>query len=235
MTLMNYIRKALGQVVGAGLAMVSTSRSAGQTKPVSQALRTPSTIVPLVRPFFGNDNIIPVEDIKPIAGPMKLDLPGQGTVEQRLIFDTFVGDLHIRYGFDSPTGVNLVTEEDLQRLGVDRKELLSLAVNNFKRLYPDLAIERPQPGVGMLTLAGELEASALLDRDLWEAERNRFGVDIVVAVPLRDVVMFTGVTPPQNIQQLKRIVDKAYDEGGRVAVSRLLYVWRNRHWEVFNG
>lgn len=205
-----------------------------QTEAQGQIPRTKENLVALVRAFaeLRPDQVQRVQGIAPLQG---LSIPNmQVPADQLPLMDTFVGDLHIRYAFDSPKGVINVSERDLKELGLNREQLLPLAVANFRKLYPQATVERPNPVVGMLTRAGELEASMMLDSEFWEMEKLHFGGQLAATVPARDVLMWTGLQPIQNVRELKRISHKIHSQVGRSALSKLVFLWRDRKWEVLD-
>lgn len=226
------------RLVLGGLAAVPAFASfplfAQPSKPLpSDAVAPPAggreDIVPLIRSFRGT--IRKVQDIKPVIEPQV-----QGEAALAPLIDTFVGDLDIRYAFDSEQGFRYLNQHDLKRLKLVRGELLTLAVANFRRRHPRLGIERPVAFIGRVVNAGELEPSLMLDTDFWEKEKSRpsyAGSEIVAGVPTRDVLWFTGAKPSENVRNLRENNERVHKDTGERAISRLLYVWRNRRWEVF--
>jgi hypothetical protein len=188
-------------------------------------------IVPLVRSFTGP--IRKFQDIKPLAGAKV-----QGETDLAPLIDTFVGDLDIRYAFDADSGFRYLNERDLKTLNLSRDQLLRLAMANFRRRYPKIAVERPIAFVGKFVNGGELEPSMMLDPDFWEKEKLRpmyAGGDIVAAAPVRDILWFTGLKPLENVRNLQLNTERSHKEAGERAISKLMYVWRNKRWEVFEG
>jgi hypothetical protein len=188
-------------------------------------------VVALVRQFEGP--LRKFQDIKPLTGMKVQGLENQP--DMLPLIDTFVGDLDIRYAFDADSGFRYMTERDLKTLKLTRDQLPALALGNQRRLYPKLSIERPTAFVGMFANGGELEPSKMLDFDFWEKEKSRFGGEIIAAVPARDVCWFTGLKPADNIINLRNNTERAHKEAGARAISKLLYWWRNKRWEVLEG
>ncbi|MBM3343654.1 MAG: hypothetical protein FJY56_16335 [Betaproteobacteria bacterium] len=220
-------RVALGLLAGA--ATFGARAQQGKPPPDAPPAGGRDEIVPLVRSFRGT--IRKVQDIKPVA-----EVQVQGAAELAPLIDTFVGDLDIRYAFDSEQGFRYLNVQDLKRLKLARGELLALAVANFRRRYPKLAIERPVPFVGRIVNGGDLELSLMLDADFWEKEKSRplyAGGELVVGVPVRDVLWFTGAKPLDNVRNLRENTERAHKDAGERGVSRLMYAWRNKRWEVF--
>ena len=186
-------------------------------------------IVALVRSQPGIDpKLRPVQKIeavvmKPEAGVLPDDVP---------VFDHFVGDLHLRYVFDDPKFMQGLRTGDLKKLRIDRAKLPALVFRNFRRLYPDLTVRRPEPSLGVLAKGGGLEPCMMLDSTFWERERAQYRGDLIAAVPARDLVMFTAREPRQNVELLKHLVVNMYEKAGPKAVSRTVFLWRLFRWEV---
>lgn len=225
------------------LAGISGAKSwhthAQQAKPVeSMAMAPPAgskeDIVPLVRSFIGA--IRKFQDIKPLTGMKVEGLENQP--DMLPLIDTFVGDLDIRYAFDADSGFRYLSERDLKTLGIARDQLLRLAMANFRRRYPKLAVERPIAFVGKFANGGELEPSMMLEADFWEKEKSRpmyAGGGLVAAAPARDILWFTGIKPIENVRNLQANTERSHKEAGERAISKLMYLWRNKRWEVLEG
>lgn len=215
-----------------GAAILHARAQQPKPEPMAPPPGTRETIVALVRRFEGP--MRKVQDIKPLAGMKSQVL--DGNPELLPLIDTFVGDLDIRYAFDADSGFRYMTERDMKGLKLTRDQLLPLALANQRRLYPKITVERPTAFVGMFANGGELESSKMLDFDFWEKEKTRpqyGGGDIIAAVPVRDVCWFTGTKPADNIGNLRANTERAHNEAGERAISKLLYVWRNKRWELF--
>lgn len=170
----------------------------------------------------------PVQKIE--AVPMTPE-PGN-TVDNLPIFDHFVGELHLRYVFDDERFVQAVRGRDMKRLKLDRKALPALVVENYRKLYPDLSVIQPEPGLAAVIRGGQLEPVILLDAEFWEEQEKRIGGPLIAAVPERDSVIFTRVEPKQNIELLKHRAVVAYEKAGERALSRTVLAWREKRWEV---
>ena len=234
---MKILRRKLTLGVLAGLSgAASLHARAQQAKPTEAAVMAPppgtrENIVALVRQFQGP--LRKFQDIKLLT-----DMKVQGLENQPdmlPLIDTFVGDLDIRYVFDADSGYRYLTGRDLQSLRLTRDQLPALALANQRRLYPKITVERPTAFVGMFANGGDLEPSKMLDFDFWEKEKSRFGGEIVCAVPARDICWFTGLKPAENVSNLRANTERAYKEAGGRAISKLMFVWRNKRWELLEG
>jgi hypothetical protein len=214
---------------GAGLHRVPGFAQSPQFR---DADRTTDKIVALVRTFADTDPKL-VRYVQKIE-PLQFRIPEvKARPDELPVMDYFVGDLHLRYSFDDPRFVSNVNSTDLKRLGLKREELLPLAVANFRRLYPNLKIERPLPGLASVTNGGELEPCLMLDTQYWEAERKRADSQIIAAVPARDALIYTSRSSPQNLDALRRVAAARYAGAGKNSLSRWLFLWNYSYWEVF--
>jgi hypothetical protein len=129
--------------------------------------------------------------------------------------------------------VSSVNATDLRRLKLTREELLPLSIANFRRLYPNLKIERPLPALASVTNGGELEPCLMLDTQYWEAERKRRNSQIVAAVPARDALIYTDRASPKNVEALTRVATDLYEVAGKNSLSKWLFLWTDYgYWEV---
>jgi len=210
-------------LIFAACALPHTARA--QIAP--EALGTREAIVPVLRSFIGleADKLRQVQNIVPYGPAVKGDYAP--------VIDHFVGDLHIRYGFSSPKGVqHFVREIDLRLLGVKREEVLKLALANYRRRYPGLRIEQPSAPIAKLAGGGrETESTMMLDTAFWE--RRKSASEIVAGAPSREVLLFITVPSDERVEELRLMVQSAYAQAGRTALSKHLYTWRDRRWAVF--
>lgn len=154
---------------------------------------------------------------------------GEGMAEQ--VFEDFNGDLVVVYAEDTPSSTRYFSPDDLQKSGIGRSELRALAVSNLRRLLPPTEIHGG-PLVSMLTAGGDYVASLLLIDDLWSSGQLKVDGEIVVAVPTRDVVLFTGSKNDEGVAKLRAMAHKAVSEGSYALTDRL-FVYRDGRFQRF--
>ena len=215
--------------IAAGSASLAFARGPARAAASKDPLpRTKDYIVALVRSSAADPKSRPVQKIEPAI--LKPD--PKSSPDNALVFDHFVGDLHLRYVFDDPQFAVFLHAKDLKRLGVDRAELPALVVTNFRRLYPNLTVAYPDPGLGVVTQGGNLEPCILLDGAFWQRQEQSMGKELIVTVPSTDEVIFTSREPKQNIELLKHLAVQRYEAAGKRAVSRTVFLWRFYRWQV---
>lgn len=225
-----WLKLACGALAGAGLDRALAQM---QQPTFRDADRTRDKIVALVRAFPRDDPraMRHIQKIEPITG---ISIPGVKVPPDELpLMDYFVGDLHLRYSFDDPRYVSSVSARDLKRLGLRRDQLLPLAVENFRRLYPARKIEHPVPQIALVTEAGSLEPCLMLDAAYWEKETQRRGSAIVAAAPARDVLMFSDRSAKGNVDLLKKLAVDVYAAAEKEALSKTVFLWIYGRWEAF--
>lgn len=210
----------------AALAVLGSSASRTHAQELGPDAR--SKLIALVRAQPGIDpRKRPVQKIEPVV----MEAEAGTSAENLPIFDHFVGDLHLRYVFDDPRFMQAVRGRHLKRLGLTRDELPELVVKNYRRLYPQVKVIKPEPSLAAITNGGGLEPCILLDGSFWENARRRVGGDIIAAVPDRRTVVFTRRNK-ESVELLKHMAVNAYDNAGQYALSRTVLAWRMWRWEV---
>lgn len=144
--------------------------------------------------------------------------------------DPFVANLSVAYTAGPPFGRQLLTWQDLTRLGRSRRELRQEAAANLYRALERVQI-LGQPPALMLSFDG-LESSVLLAHRFWDDLEGSVPGELVVGVPARDVVIFTGSESAAGMRRVRRAVDRMFLAGGSHLLSRDLFVRRQRRWEV---
>jgi uncharacterized protein YtpQ (UPF0354 family) len=132
-----------------------------------------------------------------------------------------VADLWIVYALDLPKITLSLAESKMQELKILPEELRSLALTNLRNILP----ETEQHGDGpwyWLTAGGDYTASLLLFDDLWSELQESVEGDIVVAVPARDVVLFTGSRSRQGIEMVRQKAREIVEGGDHVISQTLL-------------
>lgn len=176
--------------------------------------------------------IIPV--IKDAAWIEEMKRAGKnGGLEEppRQIVDDFNGDLVIVYAEDTPTNTSYFSLDKLKDTGIDRKELRDLAISNLRKLLPPVETHSGEL-VSMLTAGGDYVASLLLFDELWRDGKLAVDGEIVVAVPSRDVILFTGSNNKEGLKKLQELASRAVAEGSYTLTNQL-FVYRNGKFQRF--
>jgi uncharacterized protein YtpQ (UPF0354 family) len=154
------------------------------------------------------------------------DASGHGMVSEQ-----FVADLHIVYATDRDGIIAFLMEGDRKRFNLGFPELRNLAMANLKRVLHPIKRLGESPLFAFTTDDGYCSSLLLLD-DLWKTQTNSVQGDIVVAVPARDILLFTGSSSTNGIKEIREKVEQIRKDGSHL-VSATLLIRKNGHWEKF--
>lgn len=127
-----------------------------------------------------------VEALSPM-GKVKATLADGRHVEIETAWYGYVGDMHIRFVFDTPSSMPNATAGDLKRLGLTPEAALKLAVSNIERVY---GAPKVTPWHDLMEVSGQLPdigTSYFLDHAFWS--------DLLLQHPDGIVAMGSNVVP----------------------------------------
>lgn len=150
--------------------------------------------------------------------------------------DGFVGGLAVAYSPGPPYGERLVTQDELYTSGLLRSDVRHAAAERLYDALDQVSIHGQPPAL-MLSFDDPsfdgLPSSVLLAHSFWEELADSVPGELVVGVPARDVVIFTGAGSRSGLQRVRRAVDRLFFAGSQTLLIRELLVRRRRRWEVF--
>jgi len=144
----------------------------------------------------------------------------------------FSTTLMITYMIDEPGALVFVRERDIET--GKREALHARAIDNLRAHANDRKLRfEPKGAAYVAKLDGEHDASLLLLDELWDPPTRVADLegDIVVAVPSRGTLLFTGSRARGGIPAL-RAATMQYRQR---ALSPELFVRRNGAWETYEG
>jgi uncharacterized protein YtpQ (UPF0354 family) len=147
------------------------------------------------------------------------------------VLDGYFGDLVVGYSQGPPFGERLLTWEDLDRLGVSRRDLRRSAASALDRMLDEVRVHGRPPAL-MLSFDG-LESSLLLAESFWDELSESVPGDLVIGVPARDVVIITGTRSRAGLEKARRAVDRVFFAKGPNLLLPDLLVWGAGGWEPF--
>lgn len=163
--------------------------------------------------------------------PLLVSLRDPSVADQQVL-DEFNDGIAVAYAFGPPYGERLVTWSDLRRMNVSRRNLRRAALRHLDGELASVRIHGQPPAL-MLSFYG-LESSVLLVDDFWDDIQRSVPGDLVVGVPARDVVIFTGSESRPGLERARRAVDRVFFAGDQHLLSRDLLVWRGG-WVPFGA
>jgi hypothetical protein len=176
----------------------------------------------------------PDETLKPI-GKMTVKFDGEDRIVE-FAWYSFLGDMQIRFVFDSPALLVNATAEEFARLHLTPEEAVELAMANIKRVYGE---PRTEAWVGGLTLvlgkSPDLDSSYFLDRAFWRTLLAQHPEGLVAAVPKRGGLVFAPVTDTATVEGMRRGVGYLYRSSEKMRISSALYLFKDDRWTVFQA
>ena len=134
---------------------------------------------------------------------------------QQPLFDDFNGELVVVYAEDTDKRTRYLSSSEI--VGVERRKLRSLAVDNLMRLMPRIEMRQLAAGAFMITSHADYGASLVLVDSIWSGDQIKVNGDFVVAVPAKDVVLATGSRDRKNLKAMRELASElAKGNGGLV-------------------
>lgn len=173
--------------------------------------------------------------LKPM-GTAKATLADGKEIEIDHAHFAFIGDMHIRFVYDSPTSMRNLTSEEFNSLKLKPEEALRVAVTNIKRVY---GAPKASPWqAGLMQVAGEspdLDSSYFLDRAFWESLLKKHPSGVVVGVPSRGSLLFAPVSDSVAIAGLRKGIKPLFVSSENLRVSSALYLFKDNQWSIFQA
>ncbi len=219
------LRVLLGALLGAPLRatlLAASVLTAALSLPVPVAAQTP-----------------PVEMNTDRASFMVVlrESPGQNRPDDRFTPTGYIGDLHVRFVFDSPAIMRNAMPDELEKIGIKTvDDALTLAVANIRRTY---GAPRTQPlAGGVMSVLGrseDLNSSYFLDRPFWQDLLKQHPEGLVAAVPARGMLLYAPLTDTRAVGALRNVIGGIYQDAARLRVSSALYLFKDGGWTVFQA
>ncbi len=171
--------------------------------------------------------------LKPM-GSAKATLADGKEVEMSFAWFSVIGDMHVRFVYDSPTSMRNLTSEEFSALKLTPDKALQIAVGNIKRVYGQPKVS-PWQG-GLLLVAGEspdLDSSYFLDSSFWQNLLKKYPSGVVVGVPKRGGLLFAPASDDKAVAGLRQGIRALFISSENMRVSSALYLFKNNRWSVF--
>ena len=155
--------------------------------------------------------------------------PHDRAYSEHNVLDQYLGEIAVGYAIGPPYGDRLVTWGDLDRRDMSRRDLRRSAADNLDSMLDGVRIHGQPPAL-MLSFQG-FESSLVLADPFWDSLEGSVPGELVIGVPARDVVMFSGSRSRTGIEKTRRAVDRVFFAGGPHLLMRDLLARRDGEWE----
>jgi uncharacterized protein YtpQ (UPF0354 family) len=175
--------------------------------------------------------IVPVVKDRAWLAEVRRAAQARGGKPAEHVFEALNEDLVVVYAQDTPHNIRYLSADDVSQLGLRKGELRALAVANLRRLLPGVELRRGAL-LSMIRAGGDYEASLLLFDDIWSGGKLEVDGEVVVAIPARDLLLFTGSRSRDGIAKLRQVAAQASREASYSLTDRL-FVYRNGRFERY--
>lgn len=148
-----------------------------------------------------------------------------------LVYDDLNADLIIVYAEDSAKNVRYFSTGNLEKGHIERKELRKLASENLLRILPQIE-QHEGDGLYMLTAGRAYETSLLLIDSIWTRFQKEVKGRVVVAIPMRGLLLVAGSDDAKAMDKMKQIVKEASSQGS-YRISSKLFSYQAGKWVEF--
>lgn len=174
------------------------------------------------------------ESLVPV-GKIKVKLQDGRDAEIDTGWYEYLGDMHVRFVFDTPTSMPNASPNDLQRLGLSPEAALELAVKNIRRVYGE---PKATPWNDVFQVQGkspDLDSSYFLDKEFWNAQLKQHPEGLVALVAKRGGLLFSPLANSKAVEGMRRGVGYLHASSERLRVSSALYLYKDGEWTVFQA
>jgi hypothetical protein len=143
------------------------------------------------------------------------------------------GDLIVTFGFDMPELFRVVTNKDVDRLGLDANALYGVAMQNLQKQASSVSLIDLKTAY-RVDAGGDMDACLLLVPTFWQDMKKNVSGDLIVAVPHRSGLLFTGSADASNVIAMHLAAVSIHDESqDNHALSRILYIFKDDAFEIY--
>ena len=142
--------------------------------------------------------------------------------------------LSIVYVLDAPGSMRQLTVGDMWDMKLTPQQIHRLAIENMEKAFGDIPKEdAPElPGLYVITAGDSYEASRLILQEKWEKIAKEVEGDLIVALPSRDLVFFTGSADENRVRILREMAKRVVDREPYYLTDKLLK-WTPEGWVEF--
>jgi len=147
----------------------------------------------------------------------------------------YLGDMHLRFVFDTPTSMPNASPKDLERLGLTPELALELAIKNIKRVYGE---PRATPWNDVMQVKGrspDLDSSYFVDKEFWNGLLKKHPEGLVALVAKRGGLLFAPLSDTKAVDGMRRSVAYLHSSSEKLRISSALYLFKDGKWSVFQA
>jgi len=160
--------------------------------------------------------------------------PPDKRADNKVVSKKFMAGLHIVYVVDSPGSMRQLSVGDMQEMKLDPEKVHALALANMEKALGEIPrADAPElPGLFVVTAGDSYEAARFLLHKQWEKIAKEIEGDLIVAIPTRDLVFFTGSADENRVRILTELAKRVVEREPYSLTDRL-FKWTPAGWVEF--
>jgi uncharacterized protein YtpQ (UPF0354 family) len=161
--------------------------------------------------------------------------PPEKREDNKVVSKKFMSGLYIVYVIDSPGSMRQLSVGDMKEMKLNPEKVHALALANMEKALGEIPkADAPElPGLFVVTAGDSYEAARFLLHKQWEKIAKEIEGDLIVAIPTRDLVFFTGSADENRVRILfemaKRVVERE-----PYSLTDKLFKWTPAGWVEFS-
>lgn len=168
-------------------------------------------------------------------GKLKAKLADGREVEFEPSWYSYIGDMHVRFVFDTPTSMLNASADDLQRLALTPEAALELAIANIRRVYGAPTVSPWNDLMQVSSNSPDLDSSYFLDHAFWSELLKQYPEGIVAMVVKRGGLLYAPLSNDKAVDEMRKSVAALYESSERLRISSALYLFKDGRWSVFQS
>jgi hypothetical protein len=168
-------------------------------------------------------------------GKGQFKLPNGREVEVETAWYSYLGDMHLRFVFDTPNSMPNATPDDLKRLGLTPEQAVKVAVANIKRVYGEPEVAPWNSLTEVKSKSPDLQSSYFLDSDFWNKRLKQHPEGIVAIVAKRGGLLFSPLSNTKAVDGMRKGVAYLHESSENMRISSALYLFKDGKWSVFQA
>lgn len=181
----------------------------------------------LQRAFAAGVQPLDLKDVVPVVRDERWirQVRSQG---MQVYHERLAADLFVTYAVDASEQLRFVNQDEFLAFKLSPEDMRRIALSNLADRLPK--VQRLGEGpLYMLAAGGTFESSLLLLPGVWEEQQEAVDGRLLVAVPSRELLLFTGENSQDAVRHMRRTVANILS-GGNYLISDTILVRERNRW-----
>jgi hypothetical protein len=148
---------------------------------------------------------------------------------------SYIGDMHVRFVFDTPTSMPNASPQDLVRLKLTPEAALELAIKNIRHVYGEPKVSPWNDLIQVQGQSPDLDSSYFLDRGFWNELLKQHPEGLVAIVAKRGGLLYSPLSNQKAVEGMRKAVSYLHSISENMRISSGLYLFKGDKWFVFQA